>query len=112
MAQPGRAPITCSVCNGWYGSESELHDHMQAVHRRFVPEQTTFQHGGTPPDSIKNQLCTLKEEWAKLSVQLRNRVQVRFKPEELDAIDRFILVASQGSVFDDVRRPPRLAKIY
>jgi hypothetical protein len=76
-----------------------LNDHMQAVHRRFLPEQSTCKHDGTPSDSIKNQLGTSKEEWAKLSVQLRNRVQVRFKPEELDAIDRFILVASQESVF-------------
>jgi hypothetical protein len=83
MAQPGRAPITCSVCNGWYGSESELHDHMQAVHRRFVPEQTACQHGDTQPDNFKNQLGTSKEEWAKLSVQLRNRVQVRFKQTPL-----------------------------
>ncbi len=98
MAQPGRAPITCSLCNGWYGSESELNEHMQAVHRRFVPEQTACQHGGT------HQLGTSKEEWAKLSVQLRNRVQVHFNPEELDVIDRFILLASQGPVFDLVRR--------
>ena len=104
MAQPQMAPITCSQCNGWYDSERELRDHMQTAHRRFVSEQSTFQHGGTQPDSFKNQLGTSKEEWAKLSVQLRNRVQVRFNPEELDAIDRFILLASQGSVFDQVCR--------
>jgi len=104
MAQPQMAPITCSQCNGWYKSESELRDHMQTAHRRFVPEQSTFQHGDTQPDSSKNQLGTSKEEWARLSVQLRNRVQVRFNPEQLDAIDRFILLASQGSVFDDVCR--------
>jgi hypothetical protein len=104
MAQPQVARITCSLCNGWYDSESELRDHMQTAHRRFVSEQSTFQHGGTQPDSSKNQPASSKEEWAKLSVQLRNRVQVRFNPEELDAIDRFILLASQGSVFDDVCR--------
>ena len=103
MAQPQMAPITCSQCNGWYDSERELRDHMQTAHRRFVSEQSTFQHGGTQPDSFKNQLGTSKEEWAKLSVQLRNRVQARFNPEELDAIDRFILLASQGPAFDDVR---------
>ena len=102
MAQPQVARITCSECNGWYDSERELRDHMQTAHRRFVSEQSTFQHGGTQPVSFKNQLGTLKEEWAKLSVQLRNRVQARFNPEELDAIDRFILLASQGSVFDHV----------
>jgi len=104
MAQPQMAPITCSQCNGWYDSERELRDHMQTAHRRFVSEQSTFQHGGTQPDSFKNQLGTSKEEWAKLSVQLRNRVQAHFNPEELDAIDRFILLASQGSVFDHVCR--------
>jgi len=104
MAQPQAARIFCGQCNGWYNSESELRDHMQSAHRRFVPEQSTFQHGGTQPDSFKNRPGTSKEEWAKLSGQLRNRVQARFNPEELDAIDRFILLASQGSVFDDVRR--------
>src|SRR5271169_1953560 len=104
MAQPQAARITCAQCNSWYNSESELRDHIQSAHRRFAPEQSNFQHGGTQPDSFKNQLGTSKEEWANLSVQLRNRVQARFNPEELDAIDRFILLASQGSVFDHVRR--------
>jgi hypothetical protein len=104
MAQPQAARITCGQCNGWYNSESELRDHMQTAHRRFVPEQSTFQHGGTQPDSFEDQLGPSKEEWAKLSVRLRNRVQARFNPEELDAIDRFILLASQDSVFDHMRR--------
>ena len=104
MAQPQPARITCSECNGFYVTERELRDHMQTAHRRFFLEQSTFQHGGTPPDSFKNQPGTSKEEWAKLSGQLRTRVQARFNPEELDAIDRFILLASQGSVFDQVRR--------
>jgi hypothetical protein len=72
MAQPQMAPISCSLCNGFYDSEHELRDHMRAAHRRFVSEQSTFQHGGTQPDSFNNQLGTSKEEWAKLSVQLRN----------------------------------------
>jgi hypothetical protein len=104
MAQPQAARITCGQCNGWYNSESELRDHMQTAHRRFVPEQSTFQHGGTKPDSFEDQLRTSKEDWTRLSVQLRNRLQVRFNQEELDAIDRFILLASQASVFDHVRR--------
>jgi len=104
MAQPQMARIICSVCNGWYKSESELWDHMRSVHRRVVPEQSTFQHGDTQPDNLKNLLSTSKEEWAKLSVQLRNLVQARFNLEELDAIDRFILLGSQGSFFDHVRR--------
>jgi hypothetical protein len=104
MAQPQAARIICSQCNGWYVSERELRDHMQTTHRWFGPEQSTFPHGGTQLDSIKDILSTSKEGWANLSVQLRNRVQSRFNPEELDAIDRFILLASQGSVFDDVCR--------
>src|ERR1700693_2902654 len=102
MAQPQAARITCSQGNGWFDAERELRDHMQVAHRRFVLEQRTFQHGGAQPDSFKNQLGASKEEWAKLSVQLRNRIQARFNPEELDAIDRFILLASQGSAFDHV----------
>ena len=104
MAQSQAARITCPQCNGWFNSESELRDHMQTAHRRFVPEQSTFQHGGTQPDSFEDQLATSKGEWAKLSLQLRNGVQARFNPEELDAIDRFILLASQASVFDQVCR--------
>jgi len=92
MAQPQVARITCSQCNGWYNSESELRDHIQSAHRRFISEQSPPRYGGT------------KEEWAKLSVQLRNRVRVHFNPEELATVDRFILLASRGSVFDDVRR--------
>jgi hypothetical protein len=92
MAQPQVGRITCSECNGWYASESELWKHMQEVHRRSVPEQRSFQRGAS------------KEEWVNLSVHLRNHVQVHFKLEELDAIDRFILLASQASVFDHVCR--------
>ena len=104
MAQPQVARITCSQCNSFYASESELWEHVQEVHRRSISEQSTFQHGGTQPESFKNRFGTSKEEWANLSVHLRNHVQVRFKSEELDAIDRFILLASQASVFDDVCR--------
>ena len=104
MAQPQVGRITCRECSGFYASESELWEHMQEVHRRSVPEQSTFQHGGAQPESFKNRFGTSKEEWANLSVHLRNHVQVRFKSEELDAIDRFILLASQGSIFDDACR--------
>jgi hypothetical protein len=104
MAQPQVTRISCSKCNGWYVSERELRDHMQTAHRRFVLEQTAFQKGASQPDIFNNQLGTSKEEWAKLSGHLRNRIQARFNPEELDAIDRFILLASQGPVFDPVRR--------
>lgn len=99
MAQPQVARIVCDECNAWYDSERELQDHMQTVHRRLI-QKTTLQYGGTKPDNLKKHLGTSKEEWARLSVELKNRVQARFYPEELDAIDRFILIASQGSVFD------------
>jgi hypothetical protein len=92
MAEPREARITCSLCNGWYVSERELRDRMQLPHRRFISQQSTLRYGGT------------EEEWAELSVQLRNRVRVHFNPEELEAVERFILLASQGSIFDDVRR--------
>ena len=62
MAQPQMARITCSLCNGCYDSGSELRDHMQAAHRRFVSERSTSEHDGTQPDSFENQLGTSKEE--------------------------------------------------
>jgi hypothetical protein len=62
MAQPQVSRLTCSQCYGWYNSERELRDHIQAALRRFVSEQSTFQHGGTQPDSFTNQLGTPKEE--------------------------------------------------
>ena len=62
MAQPQMARITCSQCNAFYNSESELRDHMQATHRRFVSEKSPLQSGGTQPDSSKNQLGPSKEE--------------------------------------------------
>jgi hypothetical protein len=49
MAQPQVARITCSQCNGFYNSESELRDHMQSFHRRFGSQQGTFQQGGAKP---------------------------------------------------------------
>jgi hypothetical protein len=104
MAQPQVGRITCGICNGWYNSESELRVHMQTVHRRFLTDQNTFQNDCTQQDSLKNRPGASKEEWARLSGQLRNRVRARFNQEELDAIDRFILIASHGSVFDDVCR--------
>jgi len=62
MAQPQMARITCSQCNAFYNSESELCDHMQATHRRFVSEQSPLQSGGKQPDSSKNRLGPSKEE--------------------------------------------------
>jgi hypothetical protein len=104
MAQPQEARITCSQCNSFYASESELWEHERESHRRSVPEQSTFQHGRSQPESFRNRFGTSKEEWGNLSVHLRNHVQVQFKPEELNAIDRFILLASQSTVFEEVCR--------
>ena len=110
MARPHVATITCSQCNGWYGSERELWDHVQRAHCSSFSEQSAFKHGDSQTDSSKDVPSTSKEEWAELSLQLRDRIQVRFNPEELDIIDRFILLASQGSAFDQVCRSPRLTK--
>jgi hypothetical protein len=43
-----------------------------------------------------------KEEWLQLSKKLRNWVQGHFNPEELEAIDRFIQLASSGASFDQI----------
>ena len=84
---------------------------MQTAHRGVVSEQSTLQHDGTQPDSLEIQPGTSKEEWAKLSVQLRNRVQVLFNWKELEAVDRFIQLASQGPIFEDVRRQAQLPNL-
>jgi len=89
MPQPKEARITCTLCNGWYNSESELRSHMESAHRRFVSEESTLRLG-------------TKEEWTKLTVQLRDQLRLRFNPEELDVIDRFIRLGGQGSIFDHV----------
>jgi hypothetical protein len=109
MAYPPGAQISCNECNGWYSSESELYNHMQTAHRRCAAQKLPLQHNYASPVSLKNQIGSPKEEWAKLSVQLRNRIRLRFNSRELEIIDRFILLASQGSVFDDARLQPRLA---
>ena len=104
MAQPQEARISCRECNSFYASEIELWEHMQEAHRRSISEPGPFHHGRTQEESRQNRFGTSKEDWANLTVHLRNHVQVHFKAEELDAIDRFILFASQGSIFDDVCR--------
>jgi len=52
MAQTQLARITCSVCNGWYNSESELRDHMQTFIAGLAQNKSTLQHGGTQPDKL------------------------------------------------------------
>jgi hypothetical protein len=104
MAQPQMVPIYCNECNGRYDSEHELWEHMNRAHRRFVSEQNTFPDGDIQPNSVEDRFGMLQKQWAKLSVQLRNRVHARFNSEELAVIDRFILLASQSSIFNDVCR--------
>jgi hypothetical protein len=110
MAYPQEARISCNECNGWYSSESELYEHILTVHRRCAAQELPLQHTYASSVSLKNQVGSPKEEWAKLSIQLRNRIRLRFNSEELEIIDRFILLASQGSVFDDAHLQPQLAK--
>ena len=102
MAKPQAARIICGQCDAWYYSEGELLNHIETSHRRYDLEKSTFRRGGARPDSLEERLGTLGEEWTRLSLQLRNKLQARFDHNELDAIDRFILIASQCSVFDDV----------
>src|ERR1700730_7384335 len=102
MAKPQAARIICGQCDAWYYSEGELLNHIETSHRRYDLEKSTFRHGGARPDSLGERLGTLGEEWTRLSLQLRNKLQARFDHNELDAIDRFILIASQCSVFDHV----------
>jgi hypothetical protein len=102
MAKPQAARIICGQCDAWYYSEGELLNHIQTSHRRYDLEKSTFRRGGALPDSLEERLGTLGEEWTRLSLQLRNKLQARFDHNELDTIDRFILVASHCSVFDEV----------
>ena len=94
MPHPHMSRNTCLQCWAAYNSESELRDHMHAAHRRCVSETSTL------PNLEEVDHRASKNEWVMLSVQLRNRVRTRFYPEELEVVDRFILL---GSVFDDVR---------
>ena len=55
MAHAAPARITCSVCDGWYPSERELRDHMQAAHRRFISEPHAFQFGGPQSENDKSE---------------------------------------------------------
>ncbi|HZT68643.1 MAG TPA: hypothetical protein VFC10_02700 [Terriglobia bacterium] len=43
-----------------------------------------------------------KEEWKILTKKLRNRASAYFDPKELETIDRFIQLAGQGAIFDQV----------
>jgi hypothetical protein len=62
MAQPIACRITCDQCNGWYNSEHELREHMQAAHRRFVTELNPFFDNGTEQNSGANPPASLKKE--------------------------------------------------
>ena len=62
MANAAPARITCSVCDGWYDTERELREHMQAAHRRFIAEPSASQHLVTQPQNIQSELRTSNEE--------------------------------------------------
>jgi|CZKC01.1.fsa_nt_gi hypothetical protein len=62
MAQPKAARITCRVCDGWYDSDRELRDHMQAAHRRFISEPSGSQYGGTQSENLKSEPRAPNEE--------------------------------------------------
>ena len=72
MAQAAPARITCRVCDGWYASESELREHMQAAHRRFISAPIYLapicsgvgdpQNAGTQPDNVKAESRNVKAE--------------------------------------------------
>ena len=68
MAQAQMARITCRVCDGWYASENDLREHMQAAHRRFIPAPDypapgNPQDAGPQPEKVKTETRTANEEW-------------------------------------------------
>jgi len=63
MAHAAPARITCSVCDGWYPSERELLDHMQAAHRRFVSAPSAPQYAGTKTENIRTEPRNPNDEW-------------------------------------------------
>ena len=79
MAQAQTARITCRVCDGWYETDRDLREHMQAAHRRFIsaPSSATIsapinakgdpQHAGAQPQNVKTEPRRLSdkqgEEW-------------------------------------------------
>ena len=63
MAQAAPAQITCRVCDGWYATDSELRNHMQAAHRRFVHEPSNPQDAGAQAENVKSEPRTPNEVW-------------------------------------------------
>jgi hypothetical protein len=61
MTRPQEARSSCSQCNGWYNSEIELYEHMQAVHRRCVPSLNAFRHELNRPRDFDTQLRISKK---------------------------------------------------
>jgi len=62
MTHPQEARNSCHQCNGWYNSESELYAHMQTVHRRCVPQPSTFRRDLSRPSDFETDLRTSKIE--------------------------------------------------
>ena len=63
MAYPEEARNSCHQCNGWYNSDSEFYQHMQTVHRRCVPQQSTFPREVTQTKDLDIYKPTSKNEW-------------------------------------------------
>ena len=71
MAQAQTARITCRVCDGWYETDRDLREHMQAAHRRFISAPSSApnsspgdtQYVGAQPQNVKTQPRTPHEEW-------------------------------------------------
>ena len=92
MAQPQMARITCSQCDGWYGSERELRDHMQAAHRRFDSEQ-----GSSHTELLKSDRSFSKRrdaqtepaitESVKLEKQEAPQKEIEVQQKEADDLD-------------------------
>jgi hypothetical protein len=67
MAQAQTARITCRVCDGWYETDRDLREHMQAAHRRFISAPSSApssapinangdpQHAGAQPQNVKTE---------------------------------------------------------
>ena len=72
MATAKPARITCRVCDGWYDSDRDLREHMQAAHRRFISApiistpisaQGDPQYVGAQPENVKTEARRPIEEW-------------------------------------------------
>jgi hypothetical protein len=72
MAQAQTARITCRVCDGWYETDRDLREHMQAAHRRFISAPSSAsnsspgdtQYVGAHPKNVKTEARRPNEQRA------------------------------------------------